>query len=126
MCITLDVKSGMLSLHDAVLNRELHITDVEQNEYVNTMLNAVDEELNTLAINSRTAKLWVEYYRQVQIMSLFVRAERCGDWKLHLYAVLQMLPYFHAAGHFIYAKSAHMYLQQMTKKIGKLTSSVTV
>ena len=42
MCITPDVKSGMLSLHDAVLNGELHITDVEQNEYVNTMLNAVD------------------------------------------------------------------------------------
>ena len=48
-------------------------------------------------------------------MRIFVRAERNGDWKLHLYAVQQMLPYFHAAGHLNYVKYAYIYLQQMSK-----------
>ena len=48
-------------------------------------------------------------------MRISVRAERSGDWKLHLYAVQQMLPYFHAASHLNYAKYAHIYLQQMSK-----------
>ena len=46
-------------------------------------------------------------------MRLFVRSERTGDWHLHLYAVKQMLPYLHAAGHLHYAKSAHLYVQQV-------------
>lgn len=45
----------------------------------------------------------------------FVRAERLGLFKEHLDAVRKMLPYFHARGHFLYAKSAHLYLQDMLK-----------
>ena len=48
-------------------------------------------------------------------MRLFVRAERSGDWKLHLYAVRQMLQYFRGAGHLNYATYVHIYLQQMSK-----------
>ena len=43
----------------------------------------------------------------------FIRAERTGDWLLHLNSVKAMIPHFHAAGHLPYAKSAHLYLQQM-------------
>ena len=32
-----------------------------------------------------------------------------------------MLPYFHAAGHLPYAKSAQLYIQQMTKIESKLS-----
>ena len=45
----------------------------------------------------------------------FLRAERMGDWLAHLNTVKEMLPYFHASGHFPYAKSAHLYLQDMLK-----------
>ena len=61
----------------------------------------------------RTARLWINYLKQVSIMRLFIRAERIGDWCLHLNSVKQMLPYFHAAGHLAYATSAHLYVQQM-------------
>jgi hypothetical protein len=44
----------------------------------------------------------------------FIRAERCGDWKLHLATIRKMLPYFHASAHLAYAKCAHLYLQQMS------------
>lgn len=47
------------------------------------------------------------------LLKEFLRAERIGDWKTHLKSVKEMLPYFHASGHFPYAKSAHLYLQDM-------------
>ncbi|KAJ8881715.1 hypothetical protein PR048_018201 [Dryococelus australis] len=57
--------------------------------------------------------LWVQYLRQVDILCLFIRAERSGDSELHLQCVQSMLPCLHAAGHFRYAKLAHIYVQQM-------------
>jgi hypothetical protein len=44
---------------------------------------------------------------------MFVKAERTGNWKLHLQAVSEMLPYLAASGHNLYAKSARLYLQSM-------------
>ena len=63
--------------------------------------------------NQRTAVLWMQYMVMVDILRKFIRAERTGNWKLHLQAVRDMLPYFAAAGHNLYAKSAFVYLQLM-------------
>ena len=38
-----------------------------------------------------------------------------GNWRLHLKATYEMLPYFAASGHNLYAKSAYIYYQMMTK-----------
>ena len=54
---------------------------------------------------SRTTKTWVtNLIKLVLIMMQFVRAEREGDWPLHLAAVAAMIPYFFASGHFNYAR----------------------
>ena len=45
----------------------------------------------------------------------FIKAERTGDWTLHLQTVQEMLPYLAASGHNLYAKSARIYLQHMTE-----------
>ncbi len=47
----------------------------------------------------------------IQILRMFIKAERIGDWKLHLLAVQEMLPYFAAAGHNLYAKSAYLFTE---------------
>ena len=47
------------------------------------------------------------------IVCLFIHTKRTVNWWLHVHSVKQMLPYFHAAGHLAYAKSAHLYIQQM-------------
>ena len=61
--------------------------------------------LDRKASESKTGKLWVEnLIKPVQLMMLFVRAEREGDWPLHLHVVSKMLPYFFAAGHQNYAQ----------------------
>ena len=44
---------------------------------------------------SRTAKLWINYLSQCQMMRLFIYAERTGDLELHLHCVEKMIPIFH-------------------------------
>ena len=63
----------------------------------------------------RTAMLWITKLERVMTLLRFIRAERTGDWALHIETVREMLPTFHAAGHTAYAKSAQLYLQQMER-----------
>lgn len=62
---------------------------------------------------SRTARLWIQYLEMIQILRSFIRAERSGDWDLHLRALQDMLPYFAAAGRNLYTKSGYVYLMMM-------------
>ena len=61
----------------------------------------------------RTANYWYQYVQYVSLENTFIRAERTGDWHLHLSSVKKMLNMFAATGHIHYAKSARLYLQQM-------------
>ena len=63
--------------------------------------------------SNRTAKLWIQFMEYVDTIKMYIRAERIGDWDMHLSATRNMLNLFAAAGHFHYAKSARLYLQQM-------------
>ena len=42
-----------------------------------------------------------------------LRAERTGDWYLHLATIKEMIPVFAATGHSFYAKTSQIYLQRM-------------
>ncbi|KAJ8884898.1 hypothetical protein PR048_011094 [Dryococelus australis] len=52
--------------------------------------------------------LWPSYgystYPLVTLVKIFILSKRMGNWDKHLQTVCQMLPYFHASGHFAYAK----------------------
>ena len=103
------------SLHQLYANL-LGGSDIEEafsSEQVAKLFNELQRICDDTKNSNQTSKLWIQYFELVQIMRLFVRAERTGDWHLHLYTVKQMLPYLHAAGHLPYAKSAHLYVQQM-------------
>lgn len=65
--------------------------------------------------NHRTARIWIQYSEMIALLRDFIRSERTGNWKLHLVTVRKMIPYFAAAGHNNYAKSAQLYLQQMER-----------
>ena len=58
-------------------------------------------------LNITTPVLTVDHLKD------FIRAERTGNWKLHLPSVRKMLNMFAATGHMHYVKSARLYLQQM-------------
>lgn len=68
-----------------------------------------------------TARLWIQYLTLVHIVKRFIEAERCGNWELHLRCVRDMIPYFHASGHYLYAKSSQLYLQEALKLKQKMT-----
>ncbi|KAE8743265.1 hypothetical protein FOCC_FOCC011145 [Frankliniella occidentalis] len=94
----------------------------EEGDLLRRVLEKVCVTLCNLSESSNTGRLWVQYIRQVELMRLPLRAERVGDWSLHLHAVREILPYFHAAGHLTYAKSAHLYLQLMAVAESSLPS----
>ena len=49
----------------------------------------------------------------IEIFLRFIKAERTSDWDLHLKTVREMMPFFIISGHHLYAKSCHLYLQEM-------------
>lgn len=66
--------------------------------------------------------LYIKAVDIVHLMHLFLRPERLGDWELHLHAIQKKLSHFHAAGHLAYAKSAHLYVQQMEELCQKMNA----
>lgn len=63
--------------------------------------------------NHRTAKLWLQYQRMIQILRSFLRSIRTGDWKLYLKSLCDMHPYLAAAGHNNYTKSLALFIPRM-------------
>ena len=47
------------------------------------------------------------------ILLLFTRAQKEGNWKLHLYAFREMLPFFMRYNHTNYARWGTVYLNEM-------------
>ena len=50
----------------------------------------------------------------VDILCKYIRAERTGNWELHLQTISEMLPHLDACGHNHYTKPAWIYLQRMS------------
>ncbi|PZC75227.1 hypothetical protein B5X24_HaOG206534 [Helicoverpa armigera] len=99
---------------ESILNNTLSYYDIEEDEEIcRKLLDQFNDKLIEYQKRGPTAQLWVQYFRMVSIAKDFIRAERMGDWQAHLNCVKEMLPYFHASGHLPYAKSAHLYLQDM-------------
>lgn len=97
-----------------LLDNTISYNDIESyNQLSGALLDQFKQKLKEFGERGPTAKLWVQYFNMVTIPKEFIRAERMGDWKAHLSCVKEMVPYFYASGHFPYAKSAHLYLQDM-------------
>ena len=56
---------------------------------------------------------WDEYLEMVSLMHSFIRAERSGDWSLHLNATAGMMPYFCAMDRMNYSRWLPIYLADM-------------
>lgn len=84
------------------------------------------DKMKEIEKRGKTAKLWICYMRMVVIAKSFMRTEKMGRFKEQLNVLTQMLPIFHAAGHFHYAKCAHIYIQQMNElsvKVSELSKN---
>lgn len=92
---------------------ELTPDKVQENVSLVLTLKKFQYRLESLKDNGPTAALWVQYFHMVTLMKKFIDSERRGVWDGHLSCVQQMIPFFHASGHFQYAKCAHLYVQDM-------------
>lgn len=103
------------AIHEMLLKHELEPDAVQMESAVTKFTEVLGCLESDLAAESRTGKLWIVYLKMVRLILLFLRAERTGDWELHLFCINAMIPLFHSGGHVAYAKCARLYHNQMTK-----------
>ena len=105
----LDTMTCML---DQLMLDEISLETVAESQSLTKVRELTENMKNSLKC-SRTASLWLQYMDMIDILRKFLRAERLGDWQLHLQAVSEMLPFMAAAGHNLYTKSLRLYIQRM-------------
>ncbi len=59
---------------------------------------------------------WLEYLEIVSTLPQFIRAERVGDWVLHLQTFMDMLAYMAAYDYVNYTRSGDIYLIDMMQQ----------
>ena len=99
-------------LYENLMQGLMCADQVCQSDVVYRINDALEREGKSLK-SSRTATLWLQYIEMVGILRKYIRAERTGNWELHLQTLSDMLPYLAASGHNNYTKSVLVYLQQM-------------
>ena len=67
-----------------------------------------------LYTESRTARIWIQYTKYVDIVKTVLTAERLGDWDTHLVVISKMLNLFAATGHTQYSALSAKYAQTAT------------
>lgn len=100
-------------LYEGVRKKRISVSEIAESVELKKMDYCLMKYKKRLNDTSPTAKLWLQYIEYIETMKLFIRAERTGDWNLHLVAVTKMLNIFAATGHINYAKSSRLYIQEM-------------
>ena len=100
-------------LFQGIQNKSMPLSDIANSKELMKLESCLLKYKALLAEKSQTAKLWLQYIKYVETLKLFIRAERTGNWNLHLVAVGEMMNLFAATGHVNYAKSSRLYLQLM-------------
>ena len=116
---TVDVTSDITEakdIYDKAMLSTLSVEDVCSAGVLVRIKGKLDDLTQTMT--TRTAMLsllWLQYLDMVSILQRFIKTERMANWKLHLQTVQDMLPYFAASDHSLYAKSAYVYLEIMLR-----------
>ena len=98
----------------SLVSGDISINDVQNNDTYKEVTKTIDSYEESKK-TSKTALLWLKYIHSVEVYLRFLKAERTSNWALHLQAAREMMPYFAASGHYLYAKSTYLYLQTMHK-----------
>ena len=112
MLASIDMKR-LETIYQELLDEKITVTDALGDETVLLLTRELENVILATKQKGRTPTLWIQYYESVQIILQYIRAERTGNWDLHVHCVKMMNKYLHAAGHLQMAKSGHLYLQVM-------------
>ena len=103
----------VLGSYDKLMTKEITVESLCDEEIIDKIAETFKDVKESMK-RSRTSTLWLQYMKMLDILRQFIKAERMGNWRLHLKATYEMLPYFAASRHNLYAKSAYIYYQMMT------------
>ena len=106
-----DTVKQLNELYASLSSNECNPEAAMSNTNIVSMIHEKISNLKFVHDANRTGKLWIQFMDFVSIVRMFIRAERTGNWKLHLHATEQMLPFFAASGHNKYLKAVLLYLQ---------------
>ncbi|GBN14429.1 hypothetical protein AVEN_177770-1 [Araneus ventricosus] len=96
-----DMDANLQNTIEDVKNNTISYNDIENcDEKTEALLSQCNKKLKQYEGRSSTGILWIQYFHMVSIAKDFIRAESMGDWQAHLNCVKEMIPYFHAPGHF--------------------------
>ncbi|CAG2204334.1 unnamed protein product [Mytilus edulis] len=93
--------TSKVQIHDTCYTEEfsnatdllhLFLTDIDQSNALNIIRDKI-EEFRQSRTKHRTAKLWFQYMDMICILRDFIKAERTGNWHLHLESLKAMLLY---------------------------------
>ena len=104
--------STISKLFKETLSGELTADDISLQNHIIDISYTLQQFITSFT-NDKTAQLWLMYVEMVSITCKLTKAQRTGNWKLHLDALSETLPYFASSGHYLYLKSAYLYLQCM-------------
>ena len=97
-------------LQEDPFNCEIHINTSEELVLLEDGLKRYKDDL---AKKSQTVKFWLQYLHYIDVLKLFIYAERSGNWALDQKALNKMSDLFAATGHCNYADSPRLHLQQV-------------
>ena len=100
-------------LYDQLLAGDVSVNFVCENTILDRVQHALATHIKSLE-NLRTAVLWIQYCEMIQLLRKLIKAERTGDWELHLQSVPDMLPYV-ALQDIVYMPNQHMFTLHQCK-----------
>ena len=73
-------------LYKGVKDKSVPVSNIAESKELLKLEECLLKYRKLLAESSRTANLWLQYIEYVETLKLFIRAERTGNWTLHLVA----------------------------------------
>ena len=122
MLTSIDMKR-LESIYQELLDEKRTVTDALGDDTVLSLTCELEKVILAMKQKGRTPTLWIQYYDSVKLILQYIRAERTGNWDLHVHCVKMMNKYLHAAGHLQMAKSGHLYLQVMEDMSNTITNT---
>ena len=109
-----ETELSQMKLTVEIVAQNLQEIDTKEIPITNTFQQKIENKFSELKNAGRTPALWSLYHYMVDTIKIFIRAERLGDFSLHLSCITnRMLHIFAATGHHHYARAARLYVQLM-------------
>ena len=86
------------NLFDEVLTGKVTVEEACMSQELTRIIEKLDVKKQSIQA-SRTAKLWLQLMKMMDILRMFLKGERMGIWALHIQAMYEMMPYLAASGH---------------------------